>query len=118
MNYITLSAFLFANFNRFEFSLSSVLQCNLLEMGNEKKLRNGTHIVHHSSSNLTCFLPRAFLIQYFIQDYSNVAEFLISNIVFCCKMETLPNVRKNITKINAIRVWEHIFSPNFHRMCI
>ena len=57
-------------------------------------------------------------VRYTILVYCNVARFLISNTVFCCRIETLPYAWKNITKNIEICVWKDTTSPNFYRMCV
>ena len=59
------------------------------------------------------YLPK---IQYFILDYPNVTEFSIFKTVFWADQQHWPMSENNITKMNSICVWWHIFSPNFHRM--
>ena len=72
-----------------EFGLSSLSVCVLAP--DSPRLRRG--------------LEYLLKVSYIVPIDPNVAGFSIFNTVFCYRMETLPYVWKNITKISGICIW-------------
>ena len=57
-------------------------------------------------------------VRYIILDSSNVVGFLIFKTFFWAGWKHCPMSGNSITKMNAICIWYHIASPNFHRTCV